>query len=208
MIDPRRTRAERGPRSLRRAGFTVIEVMIGLTILALLATNMTIVMNTSSSVYEAGVLRGAIENQASLTMDRIALALMSSAGEGLEPLAEAPYATSILDYDVSLGSLDGQMVWGDPERIELQPMNGQIVWTQRPDEPDSRSLVWSRWATDYLEGETFNGLDDNDNELQDEGGLSFSMEGNKVLIHLTLERMDDQGETYTKTLTTRVTCRN
>jgi len=189
-----------------RAGFTILELVIGLVILGLLLANVGMVLRSSTAAFEAGALSGALENQLEQTMDRIELAIMSSDGEDLAP--SAPLSASIIDYERCLGVEDGELVLDDPERIELVLGSGQVVWTQNPEAAGERRVVWTRWVPEYLELELPNGADDNDNGVIDEGGLAFDLDGKQVSIRLTLEREDERSTRYARTRESRVTCRN
>ena len=83
-----------------------------------------------------------------------------------------------------------------------------MVWSENPGTEGERRVVWTRWVPEFLEDEIPNGKDDNDNDLFDEAGLTFGMEEGQVVIHLTLRRIDEGQTVYTRTLTSRVTCRN
>lgn len=193
----------------RRSGFTLVEVVIALVIMVLLAKNLSMVFETSTEAAEAERLLNALDMHAQVTMDRMTLALMSSSTTELDPLSVAPLNSSRMDYQTGLGSDElGEILWGDPERIELLAGTGQVVWRENPGLEGERSVVWTSWVPEFLEREMLNGLDDNSNEVIDERGLSFNVIGNQVIIRLTLEREDSEGRTYHKTLESRVTCRN
>mgnify|MGYP000916787162 FL=1 len=68
--------------------------------------------------------------------------------------------------------------------------------------------MWTRASAKFLEGEISNGIDDNGNGLIDERGLSFEVQGKMVVIRITIEKPGPEGTLSTKTLETRVTCRN
>lgn len=191
-----------------RAGLSLIESMIALTLLGLVVTNITMVMRATSSSYDTGAAASALQVQTSQTIDRIALALAAASRDALIPAPQSPLFSSEVAYETSLGQEDGELVWDDPERIELDLVDGKVVWRQNPDSSDERAIVWGKHVSDLFEGELPNGVDDNANGLIDETGLSFTTEGNSVLIRLTLERVDGDGPPLRSTLETRVTCRN
>jgi hypothetical protein len=60
----------------------------------------------------------------------------------------------------------------------------------------------------YLDGEVFNGSDDNANGVIDEKGLAFVIDRDAVTIRLSLERIGPAGEPITQTVQTTVTVRN
>lgn len=197
---------------LRRSqgGFTIVEVACASAIAGLIAVNLAMVMRASAAAYETGVLKKLVDEQAEMTMDRIALAVMSSSEQELYPVVSSPLCSPRIDYQTCLGVQDGALVMGDLERIEYveQPSAGTVVWTESPGSSASRSVVWSSWVPRFLEGETPNGADDNGNGLVDEAGLTFDSSGPKVHIRLTVERKDEKGQLFRRTLASTVTCRN
>lgn len=191
-----------------RAGFTLLEILIAGTILGLVMVNVSMVTETGSAAYQAGLFESTLEDEAEQTMDRITLAVMSSSEDAIDPVPIAPQNAWNIDYEVSLGIQGGQLVLGDPERIELVPGTGQVFWRKNPDLPEERSLVWSKSVPDLFEDEAPNGLDDNGNGLVDERGLSFDMEGSKITVRLELERPDPDGVVRRTVKVANVTCRN
>lgn len=191
-----------------RAGFTIIEIAIAVTITVLLFVNISMVVRSGSEAYETGAFNARIEAQARQTLDRIELSVIGSSRDSITPVVVAPASAGQIEYEVSLGVQDGEVVWGDPERIEMRPGTGQILWRRNPGGVDEQSVVWSNWVPDLLEGELANGADDNANDLFDERGLSFDMVGDQIVIRLTITMSDRDGRTRTRTLERKVTCRN
>ena len=191
-----------------KLGFTVLEMMIGLSILALVLGNMVMLQNATSDSYESGVFGSALEDGAETTMDRIALAIMSTSVDRLDEVLSAPLFVSSVEYEVVTDIVDGVPVIGVPERIEFISETGQIVWTRNPDQPDEMKLAWTKHVPGLLEGEIVNGEDDNGNGVADEQGLAFNRNENQIQIRLTLSRLDSNGVEYTRTRSRRVTCRN
>ena len=98
---------------------------------------------------------------------------------------------------------------GAPHEIVIIEVDtGQVVWRENHDLPGERRIVWTKWVTDLLEGEQANAEDDNGNGLEDEAGLAFDMEGRKITIRITLQSVDAEGNTMTRTVEKRVTARN
>lgn len=192
----------------RNSGFTVVEIVFALTILVLISLNMSMIMRTSNDAFASGMLQKVVSEQAEQTMDRIALAVMASSEQDLNPVKQAPLNSPCLEYQSCLGYQDGQLVMGDLERIELIQQNGSVVWSKAPEKPQSQSVVWTNWVPHNLDGEIANGVDDNHNGLVDESGLSFDSTGPKVNIRLTVIRKDANGVAFKTTLNNTVTCRN
>lgn len=190
-----------------RAGFTAIEIVIGMTLVALVLVNVSTIVRSSSSVYESGSMSSVLEEQAEQVMERIAYTVMSARREDIDA-PSSPNAVSALEFPLPLGLEDGVQVWSDDQRIELVIETGQIVNTKTTTHGAARRIVWANHVPDLLEGEVVNEKDDNGNELNDERGLAFDLEEGQVAIKLTLRRADTKQAVYTRTLETRVTCRN
>ncbi|MCA8979123.1 MAG: prepilin-type N-terminal cleavage/methylation domain-containing protein [Planctomycetes bacterium] len=191
-----------------RAGFSLIELMIGIAVAGLILGNLAMVVRTSTSAVESGVFGSNLEDRADRTMDRIALALMSTSAEKLDEVQFAPNHVSAIDYEVIVDVVDGDPFEGVPERIEFDAQEGRIIWKRAPDSPDEMQNVWTRWVPGMQEGETFNGIDDNGNGLADEEGLAFNRDAEQILVRLTLEREDSKKVVYVRSRSRRVTCRN
>lgn len=193
-----------------RAGFSVLELVIGTAILALIMGNIVMLQGATGDAYESGVFGSTLEEGADITMDRIALAIMSTSADRLDEVLTAPSFVSSIDYEVVTDVVEGVPVVGVPERIEFDTPTGRILWTRNPDEEDEMQLTWSKWVPEMLEGEGSapNGEDDNGNGVQDEGGLAFNRDANQITVRLTLSRTDSHGVEYTRTRSRRITCRN
>lgn len=192
-----------------RAAFTLLEMLISLALVALVVTNIVLAMRTSTQAYEVGSSRVEVEDQARRTLDKIALAVMGSSREGLAPGQLYPLDTPSLTYQLILGYEDGEAVWSDPERIEREQQAAQITWSKNPGAAGEQRVVWTKWVRDYMAGEIGgNGVDDNDNGLIDERGLSFTIEEDLVTIRLTLEKVAPDGTRVTVPVETQVNVRN
>jgi hypothetical protein len=75
-------------------------------------------------------------------------------------------------------------------------------------EAEERVVAWANTVSEMLQDELMNGVDDNDNDLADELGLSFVLDARSVTIRLSLERAADDGKKVQVTKETTVTCRN
>ena len=192
----------------KRSGFSLLEVMITLALVGLVTSNLYMVLGQSSDAFGEKTYIHDTEVQARRTLDRITEALLGASRDTLYLTPQAPWSTSALNFESNLGVEAGEIVWGDPERIDLKIQGGQIVWAQNPGEVNENSVVWSKWVPALLEGEFLTGSDDNLNGLIDEGGLSFELNGESVVIRLTIEKTDTDGKKYTRTLESVVTCRN
>ena len=141
------------------------------------------------------------------------------------PNASAPFSSSALDYAQGIGFNAGAVVWGPPERIELNyglsdPNDGidndgdglvderEIVWRENPGLANERSFVLCRNVAELLDGEVLNGNDDNGNGLIDEAGLCFDFDGKRVMVRITVQGADAHGLLISKTAQQAVSLRN
>ena len=151
----------------RRAGFTLVELMIAVVILGLVSMNMLMISRSGTSAVESEAFRTTLEDEADLTAERVRKALLSAAADTLDPVVGRPLGSASLRYQTVLGTNDaGEPVHGDPERIAWtadDAGSGRVLWTRSPDLDGERTLVWSRPCLPH-QGEESNGLDDNGNE--------------------------------------------
>lgn len=191
----------------RRAGFTLLELAVAITLFLVVSVNVTVIVRMSSRSQSETMGISVLDDQAQRAMDQVAFAIMGASRDRLFPGDEMPNDTSSLRYEVNLGVEEGEIIWSDPQLIELS-RETQLAWRERPGAEDERRVVWCSVVRPFLAGEIVNGLDDNGNGLVDERGLSFVLDGDTVTIRLTLERRGDDGEPILRTLTSVVTCRN
>ena len=191
-----------------RSGFSLVEVMIAVVLLGIVVAKLTIVIDQARDSYGHESARMAVEDRALYVLDRIAMAIMASDRESLDPEPELPTFTSRLKYQVSLGVEDGEVVWGDPEVISLDDSGESLYWAKNEGLPNQQLSTWANNVSQLLEEELLNGADDNANGLFDESGLNFVIDRNSVTIRLTLEGEDTDGRPIHHTVETTVTCRN
>ena len=192
----------------RNRGFTLLEVVLGSCLLGILVFKASVAISTATKFTAEGTSALVLEDQARRSLDRIAYAIMGSDRDTLIPVTQAPLYSEQLDYRVSLGIQNGQVVWDDPERIGLGVQENQLTWFENPQTFNERRIVWSNLVRPFLEGEIPNGVDDNGNGLIDEKGLSFVIFKNMVTIRLTLGRQVAGGRWIDETVETKVTVRN
>ncbi len=197
-------------RSLKStAGLTLLEMLLALTLLAIIIYKGISIMTSAQRANNADTAEVLLEERAQIVLQRIAAAIMGSNRDSLNPAAEAPLASEEMKYQVHLGIEGGEVVWSDPEKIGLDNIEeSDLFWMRNPETPDAHRVVWTKLVSPFLEGEIPNGMDDNNNGLIDEKGLSFVVDRNAVTIRLTLERQREEGDPIVSTVQTTVTCRN
>ena len=187
---------------------TILELLLSLALLSVVAVKAQSAWNSMAEAESNIASQAVLEDQARRVLRQIGYAVMGANRETLIPDAEVPMSMEDLRFQVNLGISDGEVIWSDPEEVALEETSQEIVWSQNPDTSDERRVVWTRLVSPFLEGELPNGMDDNGNGLIDEKGLSFVIDGNAVTIRLTLERLNEEGESVQTTVQTTVTCRN
>lgn len=195
-------------RASRRAGMSVVETVIVIALLSVIALKATLVLTSANESHNDTTAQMTLEDQARTVLDQMAYAIIGADRTSLYPEPLNPIPSSRLQYRVSLGIEDGEPVFDDLEEIGLSADESQVLWRQRPDDADEIRVAWCNVVRPFLEGELFNGDDDNDNDIIDEKGLAFVVDRDAVTIRLSLEREGPGGEPISKTVETTVTVRN
>jgi hypothetical protein len=218
-------RAARHAGRRARAGLTLVELAISMTMLTVILGAVAVATLRGNDAYNTGRTVAELETRAQRMVSQIALELRGARRAGLVPDPLPPFGSSTLDYQVNTGFAGGAIAWSAPLRIALEyslnevddgadnDSNGvadecSVVWRRNPGAANEERVVWGNWVREFLEGETPNGLDDNGNGLVDERGLSFAVTGDTLAIRLTLERLDPDRRLITRTVETAVGLRN
>ena len=194
-------------RPVRNGGFTLLETLLAFTLFGIIAYRVAVVMSDAVGASNQVSTDTFVDDHAQKVLRQIAVAIMSSDRQSLDPATPSPLGTDDIQYRVQLGIEDGVVIWSDPEEIALADAEEQVYWSQNPETADETRVVWTNLVSPFLEGEIPNGMDDNGNGLIDEKGLSFTVDRNAITIRLTLDRVV-AGRVITKTVETTVTCRN
>ena len=191
-----------------RSGMTLLEVSMALVLLTIVVLKANDAIGMVTDVNGEETREIVLEDQARRVLRQVGYAVMGSDRETLMPSAAAPLSADAVNYRINLGVQGGEVVWGDTERIAMEQLRPQVYWSRNPETEAEQRVVWTSLVAPFLEGELPNGMDDNGNGLIDESGLCFDVVGDSVTIHLTLQRVGDDGQVTTKTVETTVTCRN
>ena len=132
------------------------------------------------------------------TLDRIAMAQVGASRDTLTVAREAPENDSEINSEInsatSLALAEGVPTRSNPQRSVLTSDGApSIAWVENPGDTHETRVIWSRDVRAFAAGEVPNGIDGNGNGLIDEKGLSFAIEGNTVIVSLTLERPGRRG---------------
>ncbi len=210
----------------RRNGFTLVEMLIGATVLAMLVGSMGVVVLSARGVYEQGLSSAALEARGRRTVARIATELTAAQAASLTTVPPAQTDASTIQFRTCTGFTAGAMTVSTLTRIELRPEPSdpddgidndndgsidekQIVLVRNAGTGNQVESVICGGVRELLQGETANLADDNGNGLVDEGGLSFALVGTgTVTIRLTLESRDPHGQLVARTVESSVHMRN
>ncbi|MBM3976392.1 MAG: prepilin-type N-terminal cleavage/methylation domain-containing protein [Planctomycetes bacterium] len=198
------------PARRTRSGFTLVEMLIALTVLALVVVNITSLVRTAGKAFDSDAASARLEEMAARTMDRVVIALAGASRNSLTPANAMPLSNPEINFRSSLGMEDGVMMLGTPERIELEPATGIVRWTRDPGTSEQKTVAWGDLVRALHDGEVdLNLWDDNDNGLVDEAGLAFALVGEEgVRVQLSLERTSESGKQVLFALESMVNCRN
>ncbi len=207
-------------------GFTLIECLITVTILAVVFTSAISIGNSGRRAFEQNNSASQLDAVARRTLDRVAAELTPAVRTSLAPNAQGPLGASTLAFRVSQGVSAGvlqtssltQLRWQqDPDDPDDGIDNdgdggvdeGEIVLTHNLGDADEISTVIARDVAEYLEGETPNLADDNGNGLSDERGFSISADADgNLTIRISFFTMDPDRRVTWRTVETGVHMRN
>jgi prepilin-type N-terminal cleavage/methylation domain-containing protein len=208
-----------------REGFTLVEIMIAMTILAVVGGAITLAIQSSMGVYSTATRVVDLEDQGRYTIQRIKGMLLATSQPMISPTPGSPASSNSIDFQRAVGEVGLAITWGNLERIQFQyepsELNdgvdnnnnglideGRVVWIQDVGLPTQRQVVLSKYVREFLQGETPAAGDENGNGLLNESGLCFDFAGNNVNIRMTIERFDSQGVLITRTFQSTITVRN
>jgi prepilin-type N-terminal cleavage/methylation domain-containing protein len=201
-----------------RRGFTLVEVMVSAAVMSLVLVSVALVTKTGNGVYRTTQARDALRQRTQHALNRIVDAVATASKTTFAAPPALPFGSSTLDFRTPTGIAGGVVSWGPKDRICFQMTggtghgqglgnDGEIVLIRDVDGA-SLTTVLATHVAEYLEGETFNGADDNGNGLIDERGLSFVLAGDQLTIRVTLALLDPDGEPVWVTTQTQVRLRN
>jgi prepilin-type N-terminal cleavage/methylation domain-containing protein len=206
---------------MRNSGFTLIEMAVAAGVLSLAIVAAADLVSTTGDTLARGTAMANLDAKANALLARIERDLVQAGAETLLPAT--PAGESALSYRLAFGYEDGIVQWGSPLRIEFRADEAQdgvdndadrfvdearLVLVRNVGTEAEIEVPWESGIRSYLEGEVPNGLDDNGNGLVDERGLCFALDGDSIVIRLSVEGRDTKGRILVRTVTTAVHPRN
>lgn len=205
-------------------GFTLVESLIAVTLLAVLFLAVAQTSSRASDAFEEGSTEHTLSTGTHRCMERMASAIEFSDGSIMDAALATVLGANVVEFRTPIDFAGGVVTWLDVQILaELE--NGElddgldndgdgliderrVVLIEAPGAAEERRSVLASGVAELLEGELANGLDDNANGLTDEAGLTFTSEGNVITLRLTCQRRDEGGRLLTKTAETAVRLRN
>jgi hypothetical protein len=206
------------------SGTTLLEVMVSLTLLSVIGGIFFMVTDSASSALRSGVTVAELDGKAQRVLKEVCESLKASSSDRTTPQTVTPFSGTEVDYQRAIGiDAAGDPVWGPIEHLELEAEEAEdgvdndgdelvdecrLVWTENPGLADERRTVLATGVRSYLEGETFDGTDENGNGLLDERGFCLDFAAGCLTVRLSLEGRDKEGHTIVATLERTVAYRN
>jgi prepilin-type N-terminal cleavage/methylation domain-containing protein len=208
----------------RRAGFTLVESLIAVTLLGVLFLAVAQTSSRASDAFDEGSLEHSLSVATHRALERLTHQATLANASGLSATLQSSFGDDELEFDLPVdfagtavitmsvhyftelepGELDDGLDNDGDELVDER----QVVEVLAEGQPDERRTVVVSGVAELFDGESANNLDDNGNGLTDEGGLSFSLEEDVLTLRLTCQRRDEGGRLLTKTGETAVRLRN
>ena len=212
-------------RRRRRAGFTVIEVVISVGVLSVMMSLAGLAMMRSASAYQDTTQRTMLEIRTRRALDRILDEMATVAGSTMIPALQANFDSDTVTFQQVVDIAGTVPVLGTQCTVAFQYApgeadngldddgnglvdDGMLVLIRDVGAADQTNTVLCRGVPELLEGETADGADENGNGLVDESGFSLSRVGDTVVVRLTSQQPDGQGGVVSCTVETSVSVRN
>lgn len=209
----------------RRAGFTLVELAVGATILTIVVCTIGLVAVRGMNAFSSGQDAVEMEMKNSMSANQITEAFLGLRVDGVNPLPQAPFSTSWIEYRTPEAVNGSNFDWSGTTRVEFAYFpdevddgvdnngnglidEGVVQVTTNLGEDDEQTRVVKRWVAELAEGELPNGLDDNGDGLIDEGGLCFYYKGGSLVMQITVSMPGEAGKITTKTVESTVRLRN
>jgi prepilin-type N-terminal cleavage/methylation domain-containing protein len=184
---------------VRRAGMTLVELLVASAILSVFLMMAMIMARSSSEFYSTASINGARELAVESSLNEMVNELMETRASTItQPvsLLTPPSSSKTLTFRrvLSFDAAKGIYESGPLTRISLEGTT--IFITTDADSPTPQQRFLIDGVAEMAAGELPNGVDDNGNGLVDEGGLAFVLETSfTVRIYLSLERRNAEGVT-------------
>lgn len=209
-----------------RRGFSLVELVITVSLLTLLLGSVGLVSRTSDMAFRTGAASSAVELRASSALAAVVRELEVATRVSLTPDPTAGLGTSELRFMHAIGFDGSEVILGNARILRLEAEEGEtidgtdedgdglvdeglIVLIEDAGLATERRRVLVRAVAALLGGELANGIDDNGNGLVDEPGFIIEWRGDALEVQLTITRATPGGlEVVSRTARSSVKLRN
>jgi prepilin-type N-terminal cleavage/methylation domain-containing protein len=210
----------------RCAGFTVIELLVSVTVMGIVLTALGLVQARSATETKVMQARATAESRARRALDRVAEELTGVGHSLIFPDPSSNFGTSVLTYQRATGVTNaGVVTWNTPSRVELQldpreldngvDDNGdglvderRLVFTRNFGTANAQTAVLCTGIPKLAPGELANGIDDNGNGVIDEAGFNVRRIGDLLTLRITVQQPYAGNQVATVSLETSIVLHN
>jgi prepilin-type N-terminal cleavage/methylation domain-containing protein len=199
-----------------KGGFTLLEMTMAMTIMGVALAGAAMVSKSGSEAYRTGAATTQLEQNLHRALLRAADEISATGAALLVPDPLEGLAYDDLYFQPVIGFSGASPDLGPSNRLvaELEPSEApdgidndgdglvderELVLVRDAGGAGEQRVVLCRGVLEYLEGETFNGADDNGNGIEDEPGFHFERNGNVMTIRLSLGGQDHLGRVFVRT---------
>jgi prepilin-type N-terminal cleavage/methylation domain-containing protein len=209
-----------------RAGFSLVEMLIGIVVTSVLLCAVAVVQRRSTSASKVMQARALAESAARRALDRVAAELTGVEQSFNQPDPTGSFATSAMTYRHPIGvSNAGVVLWSTPSRLELQldpreTNNGldddgdglvderRLVLIRGFGTAGAQTVVLCNGIPELMEGELPNAVDDNGDGVIDESGFNIHRLGDLLTVRLCVQQPYAGNQIAVSTLETSIVLHN
>jgi len=199
-----------------RGGFTLLEMTIALSLLGVALTSAAMVSKTGGDAHQTTTAIQGLEQNLHRALERAASEIALSGVDHLTPDPLEGLAYDDIEFQAVVGFTGAVPDLGPVSQLVTQLETGEVLDDADNDGDglvderdllliqdvyggDRRQVVLCHGVLEYLEGETFDGADENGNLLEDEPGFHIERNGNVLTLRLSLGSQAPNGQILIRT---------
>lgn len=212
--------------SNKRAGFTVLELMISVTVLSIVVSGVVMATRAGAGTFKTNMANGDVETKGRRVIERLTRELASAKITNPAPLFLINGGADTLDFQMPTGFTGGAMTWGPTMRLALELEDGELDngvddnnnglidegRLVRITDPfgESTRVVLAHGIPELLEGEETAAGDDNGNGGEEEPGVWFVLDPDlrRLNVSISIQGVDADGRLIVRTTETVIGLRN
>ena len=211
----------------KRRGLSIVEVSLTVTLLVVFAGGTLTLGRSLSRAFRSESSVAQRDATLHAALDRMATRLRSADGQGINPPSVLlPLHEDSITFQRVTGHDGTNPILGELERFQFEYEvsdpddgrdndgdglidEGRLVWTRDLGGPNERTTVLVSSVPETGSGEIpGNGIDDNGNGLDDEAGITFQVDQDRMRIVLSIESFDAEDTLQVATGERTVVMRN